>query len=108
MMILRYSIVDFSNSHFSGRRKRQEAMFSKSPEHHPDDFAMTGEVGMHDEDVVQVAHDVSEQDEVLEDVVHHCLECGWGVGKAEVHHQLSATASGPAKQQVTRREPQPG
>jgi hypothetical protein len=26
-----------------------------------------------DEDVVEVYHDVSRQDEVLENVVHHCL-----------------------------------
>jgi hypothetical protein len=40
-----------------------------------------------DEDVIKVYHDVSRQDEVLEDVVHHHLEGCRGVGQAEVHHQ---------------------
>jgi hypothetical protein len=62
-------------------------MFSELAEHLPDDFAMTGGVRMRDEDVVEVDHDISRQNEVLEDVVHHCLEGGQGVGKAEVHHQ---------------------
>jgi hypothetical protein len=55
-------------------------------EHLPNDFVMIGEVGMRDEDVVEVDHDVSGQDEILEDVIHHRLEGGQGVGKAKVHH----------------------
>jgi hypothetical protein len=35
----------------------------------------------------EVDHDVSRQDEVLEDIVHCGLEHCWRVGKAEVHHQ---------------------
>jgi hypothetical protein len=62
-------------------------MFSEPPEHLVDNFAVTGEVGERNEDVVQVDHDVPGQNKVLEDVVHHCLEGGWGVGKAKVHHQ---------------------
>jgi hypothetical protein len=65
----------------------EEAMFSELPEHLPGDFMVTSKVGIRDEDVVQVDHDVSGQNEVLEDVVYHHLECGRGVGKAKVHHQ---------------------
>jgi hypothetical protein len=46
-----------------------------------------GEVGVQDEDVVKVDHVVFEQDDVLEDVIHHCLEGSWGVSKAKVNHQ---------------------
>jgi hypothetical protein len=59
-------------------------MFS---EYLPDDLTMVVEVGMRNEDVVKIDHDVSGQNEVLEDVIHHHLEGGQGVGKAEVHHQ---------------------
>jgi hypothetical protein len=62
-------------------------MLSKVTEHLLDDLAMKSEVRMRDEDVVEVDHDVSRQNEVLEDVVYHHLEGGQGVGKAEVHHQ---------------------
>jgi hypothetical protein len=39
------------------------------------------------ENVVQVDHNVSGKDEVLENIVHHRLERSRGVGKAKVHHQ---------------------
>jgi hypothetical protein len=58
-------------------------MFSELAEHLLDNFVMMGGVRMRDEDVVEVDHDISRQNEVLEDVVHHCLEGGQGVGKAE-------------------------
>src|SRR6266508_4220810 len=38
-----------------------------------------------DEDVVQIDHDHTFRDEVLEDVVHHCLEGGGTVHEAEEH-----------------------
>jgi len=38
-----------------------------------------------DEDVVQIDHNHAFQDEVLEDVVHHCLEGGGTVHEAEEH-----------------------
>jgi hypothetical protein len=56
-------------------------------EHFPDDLLVTGEVRVHDENVVEVYHDIARQDEILEDVVHHCLEGRGGVCQAEVHHQ---------------------
>jgi hypothetical protein len=65
----------------------EEAVLSEPTEQLPDNFAMTGEVRVRNEDVIEVYHDISRQDEILEDVVHHCLEGGQGVGKAEVHHQ---------------------
>ena len=42
---------------------------------------------MRNEDVVEVHHDVSRQDQILEDVVHHGLEGRRGVGHSEVHDQ---------------------
>jgi hypothetical protein len=66
---------------------KEKVVFPEPTEHLSDDLMVTGEVRMHDEDVIQVDHDVSGQNQVLEDVVHHCLEGGWGVGKAKVHHQ---------------------
>jgi hypothetical protein len=65
----------------------EEAVLSEPAEHLPDNFTIMGEVGMRDEDVVKVHHDVSEQNEVLEDVIHHHLEGDQGVGKAKVHPQ---------------------
>jgi hypothetical protein len=47
-------------------RTEEEAMFSELLEHLPDNFAVTSEVRMCDEDVVQVDHDISGQNEVLE------------------------------------------
>jgi hypothetical protein len=52
-----------------------------------DNLPVLGPVRVHNEDVIEVHHDITRQDEVLDDVVHHCLEGGWGVGKAEVYHQ---------------------
>jgi hypothetical protein len=40
-------------------------MLSEIMEHLLDDFTMTGKVGMRDEDVIKVDHDVSRQNEVL-------------------------------------------
>ena len=62
-------------------------MLPEAPEDLPDDLPVPGAVRVSDEDVVEVYHDVARQDEVLEDVVHHCLEGRGGVGQAEVHHQ---------------------
>ena len=50
-----------------------------------EDLPVTGEVRVHDEDVVEVYHDVARQDEILKDVVHHSLEGGGGVCKTEEH-----------------------
>jgi hypothetical protein len=47
-----------------------------------DNLAVTGPVGMCDEDVIEVHHNVSQQDEDLKDVIHHHLEGGQRVGKA--------------------------
>jgi hypothetical protein len=33
-----------------------------------------------DEDVVQINADYSFQNEILKDVVHHCLEGSWAIG----------------------------
>jgi hypothetical protein len=40
-----------------------------------------------DQDVVYVDHHHSFHYELMEDVVHHCLEGSWAVGKAKKHHQ---------------------
>jgi hypothetical protein len=81
-MTPRYSIIELTLLW-----TEEEAVLSEPMEHLPDDFVMTDKVRMRDEDVIKVDHDISRQDEVLEDVVHHCLEGGRGVGKAKVHHQ---------------------
>jgi len=53
--------------------------------------------GLHeDKDVVQIAHDYAFWDEVLKDVVHHCLEGGGTVHKAKEHDKgLKQAAVGP-------------
>jgi hypothetical protein len=51
--------------------REEEAVFSELTEHLSDDLPVMGEVGVCDEDVIKVDHDVSRQDKVLEDVVHH-------------------------------------
>jgi hypothetical protein len=40
-----------------------------------------------DQDVVEIYGDNAFGDQVLEYLVHHCLECGWTIGEAEVHDQ---------------------
>ena len=43
--------------------------------------------GLHeDQDVVHVAYDHPLADKTMENVIHHSLESGWGVTKAEEHH----------------------
>src|ERR1700743_896763 len=42
---------------------------------------------MSDKDIIEVDHDISGQDKVLENVVHHGLEGCGRVGKPKVHHQ---------------------
>ena len=41
-----------------------------------------------DEDVIQIDHDYTFQDEVLKDVVHHRLESGGTVREAEEHDNV--------------------
>ena len=38
------------------------------------------------ENIIQVDFDMSLDDEIIEDVVHHFLEGGWGVGHSKVHY----------------------
>ncbi|KAG6867761.1 hypothetical protein C0993_011478, partial [Termitomyces sp. T159_Od127] len=40
-----------------------------------------------DEDVVKVHAHYTLHDEVLEDVIHHCLESGWTVGESKEHDE---------------------
>ncbi|KAG6875211.1 hypothetical protein C0993_010336 [Termitomyces sp. T159_Od127] len=40
-----------------------------------------------DEDVVKIYAHYTLRDEVLEDVIHHCLESGWTVGESEEHDE---------------------
>jgi hypothetical protein len=55
---------------------KEKAVFLPA-EHLSDNLMVTGKFRMRDEDVIQVGHDVSRQDEVLEDVIHRRLECSW-------------------------------
>ena len=52
-----------------------------------DDLPVSGKVRVRNEDVVEVDHDISGQDEVLEDVVRRGLGGRQRIGQAEVHHQ---------------------
>src|SRR5258706_6519619 len=38
-----------------------------------------------DEDIIHIAYGLTIVDEVLEDIVHHCLECHGGVTQSEEH-----------------------
>ena len=50
---------------------------SEDPEDFFGDFSVCVKVvGMY-HDIVDIHHNVSSGDEVLEEVVHHCLEGGW-------------------------------
>ena len=62
-------------------------MLPEASEDLSDDLSVSSEVRVGGEDVVEVDHDVSRQDEVLENVVHHGLEGRRGVGKAEIYYQ---------------------
>ena len=52
----------------------EEFVLPEAPEDFGNDPAVRPEVGVGDEDVVQVNHDISGENEILEDVVHHRLE----------------------------------
>ena len=50
-----------------------------------DDLPVIGEgVGV-DKDIVHIAYDLAVVDEILEDIIHHCLECHGGVTQSEEH-----------------------
>src|SRR5258708_37609420 len=38
-----------------------------------------------DKDVIHIAYDLAIVDEILEDIIHHCLECCRGVTQFEEH-----------------------
>ena len=38
-----------------------------------------------DKDVIHIAYDLTIVDEILEDIIHHCLECCRGVTQSEEH-----------------------
>src|SRR3979490_1509776 len=62
-------------------------MFSEPFQHPSRDTSVFGSVLRVDEDVVNVYADDSFHDEVLKDIVHHCLERSWTIGQTEEHHQ---------------------
>src|SRR5262249_15179633 len=75
-----------------------EFVIPETPEHLPDNLPVFPEIGVSDEDVVEINHDISGQDQVLENVVHHGLERRGGVGQAEVHYQgFEQTPVGPER-----------
>ena len=45
------------------------------------------EVFGEDQDVVEVYGDNTFSDKIFEFLVHHCLECGWAIGEAEIHDE---------------------
>ncbi len=50
-----------------------------------DDLLVIGEgVGV-DKDIIHIAYGLTIVDEILEDIVHHCLECHGGVTQSEEH-----------------------
>ena len=68
-------------------------MFPEPFQHPPYDPSVFGSVLRIDEDVVNVYADDSFHDEVLEDVIHHRLECSQAVGKTKEHYQRFAQSS---------------
>ena len=81
-MTPRYSTVVFA---FVGTEVK--LMFLQKLQNAAGDLPVLFE-GLHeDEDVVQIDYDHAFRDKVLEDVVHHCLEGGGTVCKAEEHDQ---------------------
>ena len=45
------------------------------------------------QDVIHVDHHIALIDEVLEDVIHHCLEGGWTIGETKEHDEGLKEAS---------------
>ena len=69
-------------------------MFRQYSEHIVDDASVqSGIVQGVDEDVVHVNGDVPFVDQVAKNEIHHGLECGWCIGKAEEHHHRFEKAS---------------
>ena len=52
-----------------------------------------GEGGGVDEDVIHVAYDFAMVDELMKDVIHHCLECCGGVAQSKEHDSWFEQAS---------------
>ena len=40
-----------------------------------------------DDDIIHVDKDFPMSDQVMEYIIHHCLECGQGIGKSKEHNQ---------------------
>ena len=58
-----------------------------------DDLPVFGEGGGVDKDVIHVAYDFAAVDELMKDVVHHCLERRRGVAQSEEHDSWFKQAS---------------
>ena len=58
-----------------------------------DNLLVFGEGGGVDEDVIHVAYDFAMVDELMKDVIHHCLECCGGVAQSEEHDSWFKQAS---------------
>ncbi|OSX62445.1 hypothetical protein POSPLADRAFT_1122462, partial [Postia placenta MAD-698-R-SB12] len=67
-------VVDFGNIPFALFRLQEQIVLLKA--------ARTSH-----EDVIQVYEDFATDDEIMEDLVHHCLESCGRIGEAEEHYQ---------------------
>ena len=64
-------------------------------QHSPDCLSMLFHCPSKNENVVQIHHYYALYDEILEDVIHHCLEGSQAVGHSKEHYQgLKQTAVG--------------
>src|SRR5258708_1537501 len=83
----------------SQSQTRPDIWFEKQPlplegsEDLADNLPVFGEGGGVDEDVVHVAYDFATVDELMKDVIHHCLEHHGGVAQSEEHDSWFEQAS---------------
>src|ERR1700722_7565645 len=86
----------FDSGSLEGTLGRFEEQFvtAKDLENLSDDLPVMFQCFGEDQDVVQVDSDLVVDDKILEDFVHHGLECCGGIGEAEKHNKRFKQSSG--------------
>ena len=80
-------IFDFGFIEFTFLRFEIEFVFSETFHNFMNMFVMLFEVVVEDKNIVKVNENMSLRDFNMENLVHHRLKCGRGIGKAKEHNE---------------------
>ena len=68
-------------------RFQEEVVFLEMSEYLLDELSMFVHSCCHNQDIIHIDEYLTSADKILEDLVHHCLECRRGIGEAKEHDQ---------------------